>query len=66
MAGEGAFGNKHLEALQNIPGTEVVTLAGGVAGLYLSYYLPAVPSGAGIVLCCALPYLLARLFAPRR
>ena len=41
-------------------------LAGGVAGLYLSYYLPAVPSGAGIVLCCALPYLLARLFAPRR
>ena len=26
----------------------------------------AVPSGAGIVLCCALPYLLARLFAPRR
>jgi ABC-type Mn2+/Zn2+ transport system permease subunit len=41
-------------------------LAGGVAGLYLSYYLPAVPAGAGIVLCCALPYLLARLFAPRR
>jgi ABC-type Mn2+/Zn2+ transport system permease subunit len=41
-------------------------LAGGVGGLYLSYYLPAVPSGAGIVLCCALPYLLARLFAPRR
>ncbi len=41
-------------------------LAGGGAGLYLSYYLPAVPSGAGIVLCCALPYLLARLFAPRR
>ena len=41
-------------------------LAGGVSGLYLSYYLPAVPSGAGIVLCCALPYLLARLFAPRR
>jgi ABC-type Mn2+/Zn2+ transport system permease subunit len=41
-------------------------LAGGVSGLYLSYHLPAVPSGAGIVLCCALPYLLARLFAPRR
>ena len=31
VAGEGAFGNKHLEALQKIPGIEVVTLAGGVA-----------------------------------
>ena len=41
-------------------------LFGGVSGLYLSYYAPAVPSGAGIVLCCALPYLGARLFAPRR
>jgi ABC-type Mn2+/Zn2+ transport system permease subunit len=41
-------------------------LVGGGAGLYLSYYLPSVPSGAGIVLCCALPYLAARLLAPRR
>jgi len=41
-------------------------LAGGVGGLYLSYHVPAVPSGAGIVLCCALPYLAARVFAPRR
>ncbi len=41
-------------------------LLGGFGGLYLSYYAPAVPSGAGIVLCCALPYLAARLFAPRR
>ena len=41
-------------------------VAGGVVGLYLSYYFPAVPSGAGIVLCCALPYLAARLIAPRR
>ena len=41
-------------------------LLGGVGGLYLSYYAPAVPSGAGIVLCCALPYLLARVFAVRR
>ncbi|MEY4132936.1 MAG: hypothetical protein RLZ85_359 [Verrucomicrobiota bacterium] len=41
-------------------------LLGGVGGLYLSYYAPAVPSGAGIVLCCALPYLAARIFAPRR
>jgi 2-hydroxy-4-carboxymuconate semialdehyde hemiacetal dehydrogenase len=31
VAGEGAFGNKHLEALANIQGIEVVTLAGGVA-----------------------------------
>ena len=30
-AGQGAFGVKHLEALQNIPGIEVVTLAGGSA-----------------------------------
>ena len=41
-------------------------LLGGVSGLYLSYYATAVPSGAGIVLCCALPYLVARIFAPRR
>ncbi len=31
MAGEGAFGTKHLEAIGNIPGIEVVSLAGGVA-----------------------------------
>ena len=31
MAGQGAFGQKHLEAIQNIPGTEVVCLAGGNA-----------------------------------
>ena len=31
VAGEGAFGTKHLEGLRNIPGIEVVTLAGGVA-----------------------------------
>lgn len=41
-------------------------LLGGVGGLYLSYYVPGVPSGAGIVLCCALPYLAARLLAARR
>jgi 2-hydroxy-4-carboxymuconate semialdehyde hemiacetal dehydrogenase len=29
VAGQGAFGVKHLEALQNIPGVEIVTLAGG-------------------------------------
>jgi 2-hydroxy-4-carboxymuconate semialdehyde hemiacetal dehydrogenase len=29
VAGQGAFGVKHLEALQNIPGIDVVTLAGG-------------------------------------
>jgi 2-hydroxy-4-carboxymuconate semialdehyde hemiacetal dehydrogenase len=29
MAGQGAFGIKHLEAIQKIPGIEVVTLAGG-------------------------------------
>lgn len=43
-----------------------VAVLGGIAGLYLSYHVPSVPSGAGIVLCCALPYLLARVFAPRR
>lgn len=42
------------------------TLVGGIGGLYLSYHLPAVPSGAGIVLCCAVPYLAARIGAPRR
>jgi 2-hydroxy-4-carboxymuconate semialdehyde hemiacetal dehydrogenase len=30
VAGEGAFGTKHLEALQNIDGVEIVSLAGGV------------------------------------
>ncbi len=29
LAGQGAFGVKHLEAMANIPGIEVVTLAGG-------------------------------------
>ena len=29
LAGQGAFGIKHLEAMANIPGIEVVTLAGG-------------------------------------
>lgn len=41
-------------------------LFGGLGGLYLSYYVEGLPSGAGIVLGCALPYLLARLRAPRR
>lgn len=31
VAGEGAFGNKHLEALARIDGVEVVSLVGGVA-----------------------------------
>ena len=41
VAGQGAFGIKHIEAIRNIPGIEVVTLAGGspdstkeVAGTY--------------------------------
>jgi len=29
VAGQGAFGQKHLEAMQNIPGIEVITLTGG-------------------------------------
>src|SRR3984885_11710840 len=29
VAGQGAFGVKHLEALGNIPGIEVITLTGG-------------------------------------
>jgi 2-hydroxy-4-carboxymuconate semialdehyde hemiacetal dehydrogenase len=29
MAGQGAFGQKHLDAIKNIPGVEVVSLAGG-------------------------------------
>ena len=29
MAGQGAFGQKHLDAIKNIPGIEVVSLAGG-------------------------------------
>src|SRR5579872_1037439 len=29
VAGQGAFGVKHLEAIQNIPGIEVITLSGG-------------------------------------
>ena len=31
VAGEGAFGQKHIEALKNIAGVEIVSLAGGVA-----------------------------------
>ena len=29
LAGQGAFGTRHMEALANIPGAEVVTLTGG-------------------------------------
>ena len=29
IAGQGAFGIKHIEAIRNIPGIEIVTLAGG-------------------------------------
>jgi 2-hydroxy-4-carboxymuconate semialdehyde hemiacetal dehydrogenase len=29
VAGQGAFGQKHLDAMQNIPGIEVITLTGG-------------------------------------
>jgi 2-hydroxy-4-carboxymuconate semialdehyde hemiacetal dehydrogenase len=29
LAGQGAFGTRHMEAVQNIPGVEVVTLTGG-------------------------------------
>jgi len=31
IAGQGAFGIKHIEAIRNIPGIEIVTLAGGSA-----------------------------------
>ena len=31
LAGEGAFGNKHLDAIERIEGVEVATLCGGVA-----------------------------------
>ncbi len=31
IAGQGAFGVKHIEAIRNIPGIEIVTLAGGSA-----------------------------------
>jgi len=41
-------------------------VSGGAAGLLLSYHFEGVPSGAGIVLGCSLPYLLARLFARAR
>src|SRR5882672_6868475 len=29
LAGQGAFGTRHLEAIQNIPGIEVISLTGG-------------------------------------
>src|ERR1700730_8350638 len=29
LAGQGAFGIRHLEAMQHIPGTEVISLTGG-------------------------------------
>ncbi len=32
IAGQGAFGQKHIEACQAIPGTEIVSLAGGSPG----------------------------------
>lgn len=38
-----------------------LALFGGILGLYLSYYISGVPSGASIVLCCAAPYFIVRL-----
>src|SRR5215216_360524 len=32
LAGQGAFGTRHLEAIQNIPGIEVISLTGGRSG----------------------------------
>jgi len=29
LAGQGAFGTRHMEAIQNIPGVEVISLTGG-------------------------------------
>ena len=29
VAGQGAFGVKHIEAIKNIPGIEIITLSGG-------------------------------------
>src|SRR6476620_7793376 len=31
VAGQGAFGQKHMDAIQNIPGVELITLTGGNA-----------------------------------
>lgn len=36
MVGEGAFGHKHLDAIQNIENVEVVSLAGGIESSTLS------------------------------
>ena len=33
VAGEGAFGQKHLDALKRIPGVEVTCLVGGIGRL---------------------------------
>ena len=33
VAGQGAFGQKHLDALKRIPGVEVTSLVGGSAAL---------------------------------
>ena len=36
-------------------------IIGGATGLYLSYYVAGMPSGAAIVLCCAVPYFAVRV-----
>ena len=36
-------------------------VVGGISGLYLSYYVAGMPSGAAIVLCCGTPYFLVRI-----
>jgi manganese/iron transport system permease protein len=43
----------------------VVALLGGITGLYLSYYISNLPTGASIVLCTSVPYLAVRLWARR-
>lgn len=41
-------------------------LLGGISGLYLSYYIQNLPTGASIVLCTAIPYLAARIWSRRK
>ena len=50
VAGQGAFGIKHIEAVQKIPGIEIVTLAGGSADSErgVEVTVPAGASSSGI------------------
>ena len=57
-----ATGLKLGKSLSHAMGWSILfAITGGISGLYISYYIPGMPSGATIVLCSGIPYFLIRI-----